>query len=309
MKRLVIMMLLTMLGCTSGVSVPSPEPSPTTPVMTSIPTSTPEPIFSGEAAYRHAEAQVAIGPRPTGTDAAFRTAEYIRIEAEAVGYGVVYQEFTYLDRTVRNVIAQPGGVTDTPHIILGAHYDTRLEADEDPSQPTVPVIGANDGASGVAVLLELARVLDTSNLPYDVRLVFFDAEDNGRIDQWDWIVGSSYYVENMAQPPEYVIIVDMIGDADQNIYREINSADHLTDQLWATAAELGFEGYFINEDKYSILDDHTPFLRQGITAANIIDFDYPYWHTTEDTLDKVSAESLGRVGRVVEVFLERGGLQ
>jgi glutaminyl-peptide cyclotransferase len=157
------------------------------------------------------------------------------------------------------------------------------------------------------VLLELARVVDLSAVDGSVWLVFFDAEDNGRLDGWDWIVGSRRFAESLDFQPEYVIVVDMIGDADQSIYLEANSDPVLQDHIWKIAARLGYADYFIPEVRHSMLDDHTPFLERGITAVDIIDFDYPYWHTVSDTADKVSAESLERVGRTLETLLESGG--
>jgi Zn-dependent M28 family amino/carboxypeptidase len=153
----------------------------------------------------------------------------------------------------------------------------------------------------VAVLLELARVLPEDSL--STWLVFFDAEDNGRIEGWDWILGSQAFVDELDFRPEAAIIVDMIGDADQNIYIERNSNPKLVDEIWTVASDLGYEQSFIPEPKYSMLDDHTPFLQAGIPAIDIIDFDYPYWHTTADTLDKVSANSLEAVGRTLQVWI------
>lgn len=209
------------------------------------------------------------------------------------------QEFTYRDTPVRNIIGRLG---QGPVVIVGAHYDTRRSADmEDAS---VPVMGANDGASGVAVLLELARTLDQNKLQNEVWLTFFDAEDNGRLDGWEWCVGSNYMAENLKITPEAVVVVDMIGDADQDLYYERNSNPVLLAQLWDIAATLNYTDTFFAEYKHSIYDDHRPFIERGIPAVDIIDFDYDYWHTTQDTPDKVSAESLERVGRVVEVWLE-----
>ncbi|MFL7795247.1 MAG: M28 family peptidase, partial [Anaerolineae bacterium] len=205
----------------------------------------------------------------------------------------------YRDTPVRNIVGRLG---QGPVIIIGAHYDTRRSADmEDAS---VPVMGANDGASGVAVLLELARTLDRNKLENEIWLTFFDAEDNGRLDDWEWCVGSRYMAQNLAITPESVVVVDMIGDADQNIYYERNSDSVLQVRLWDIAAALGYSDTFIDEYGYAIYDDHRPFIDRGIPAVDIIDFDYPYWHTTQDTPDKVSAESLERVGRVLEVWLE-----
>jgi len=153
----------------------------------------------------------------------------------------------------------------------------------------------------VAVLLELARVLP-KDLGKRVWLVFLDAEDNGEIPGWDWILGSKAFAAGLKDDPDAVIIVDMIGDADLNILREGYSDEGLTDEIWAVAARLGFS-QFIDRRGYEILDDHLPFLQKGIRAVDIIDLDYPYWHTTADTPDKVSAESLRAVGETLRVWL------
>jgi glutaminyl-peptide cyclotransferase len=306
-KRLVftvigIIVMIALVSCSAqgganSVSAILPTPLPPTP--TDIPL-----VFDGAQALRHAEAQMAFGPRPTRTEASRQTGDYILAELEALGWRTEVQPFEYQGVEVRNLIGRAG---EGRVVIIGAHYDTRRRADSDLENPDLPVPGANDGASGVAVLLELARVLDVEAVNAEVWLVFFDAEDNGRLDDWDWIVGSTYFADNLKVTPEYVIVADMIGDADQNIYLEANSTPALRDHLWSIASELGYEEYFIPEIRHSMLDDHTPFLVQGIPAVDIIDFDYPYWHTTEDTLDKISADSLERVGRVLEVFLESGG--
>jgi Zn-dependent M28 family amino/carboxypeptidase len=175
------------------------------------------------------------------------------------------------------------------------------DSDPDPSNHAKPVPGANDGASGVAVLLELARALPENTVP--VWLVFFDAEDNGRIEGWDWTLGSPEFVRHYSVQPRAVVIVDMIGDADLNIYKEHNSNPELTDQIWETASNLGYGSRFIMEYKYSMQDDHQPFLQAGIPAVLIIDFDYPYWHTVGDTPDKVSAESLQAVGETLRTWI------
>jgi len=117
-------------------------------------------------------------------------------------------------------------------------------------------------------------------------------------------VGAEFFARELEERPEYVIVVDMIGDIDQNIFFEHNSDPALQEQIWAVAASLGYQDYFIPKYKWSIIDDHTPFARRSIKAVDIIDFDYPHWHTTRDTADKVSPKSLQRVGRVLEELLE-----
>ena len=206
-----------------------------------------------------------------------------------------------MGHSIKNVIAKRGH--EKPQIILLAHYDSRLLADNDsdPTKQGLPVPGANDGASGVAVLLELARTLPNDSVP--VWLVFVDAEDNGRIPGWDWILGSRAFAGSLTDRPKAVVLVDMIGDADLNIYREKTSDQTLTDQIWQSANELGYADQFINADKFAMIDDHSPFLDKGFHAIDIIDFDYPYWHTVSDTADKVSPASLAVVGNTLLAWL------
>ncbi len=269
-------------------------------------TASPSPLrFVGSRAMQDVDAQMAFGPRPTGSDASRKTADYIRTQLTHASWQVETQSFTYQDTQAQNIIARAGSGSDV--FIFGAHYDTRRRADQDRASPTLPVPGANDGASGVAVLLELARVIDLSKVKGQVWLVFFDAEDNGHLDGWDWIAGSRYFVSQLKTKPAYAIVVDMVGDADQNIYLDGNSDPTLRDHLWDLAAKLGYGEYFIPQMRYSMLDDHTPFMQSGIPGVDIIDFDYPFWHTTQDTADKLSPDSLERVGRLLEAFLESGG--
>ena len=257
--------------------------------------------FNGQRAYEDVKAQVAFGPRIPGTPGHAQAVEWIRGELALAGWQVEIQESEAMGNQVRNIVAKRS--VENPEIILGAHYDTRIYADQDPTPENrqLPVPGANDGASGVAVLLELARTLPTDTA--NVWLVFFDAEDNGRIAGWDWILGSRNFVQGNTVQPRAVVIVDMIGDADLNIYKERNSNPVLTDEIWGIAAQLGYEQVFIPEQKYSMLDDHTPFLEAGLPAVDIIDFDYPHWHTVADTPDKVSAASLEAVGRTLWTWI------
>ena len=264
-------------------------------------------VFDGQRAYEDVKTQVEFGPRVPGMAGHAQIQEWMRSELESAGWKVEIQESEALGHPIRNIVARRND--ERPHIILGAHYDTRIYADNDPDSSNHDdyVAGANDGASGVAVLLELARTLPEDTAP--TWLVFFDAEDNGNIEGWDWILGSREFVRNNSFQPRAVVIVDMIGDADLNIYKEYNSNPELTDQIWNTAKSLGYESKFISDYKHSMLDDHTPFLEAGIPAIDIIDFDYPYWHTLQDTVDKVSAESLEIVGRTVWTWVTQQSAQ
>jgi hypothetical protein len=275
------------------------------PLPTAVGT-TPQPTaqFSGDMAMRHAAAQMQWVPRHPGTEGARLCGDYILQQLAAVGWATEDQPFVYRETACRNLIGKRGS---GPLLIIGAHYDTRRLADSDPNPENrvLPVPGANDGASGVAVLLELARVLRPDELGRTIWLVAFDAEDNGRLDGWDWIVGSQYMADNLTETPQGMVLVDMIGDADLQIYYERSSTARLKEGIWQVAASLNYEA-FIAQDKYTIIDDHRPFLDKGIPAVDLIDFDYPYWHTIEDTLDKISAASLEAVGRTLQTWLVQG---
>jgi glutaminyl-peptide cyclotransferase len=266
----------------------------------SQPTTTPA-AFDGQRAYEDVKTQVDFGSRVPGTEGHTKVQKWIRSELESAGWQVEIQKSEALGHPVENIVAKRSDAS--PQIIIGAHYDTRMYADQDsdPAQHLNYVPGANDGASGVAVLLGLARSLTPDTIP--VWLVFFDTEDNGNIEGWDWILGSREFVKNNPVQPRAAIVVDMIGDADLNIYKERNSNSVVSDAIWATAKDLGYEKEFITDYKYSMIDDHTPFLEAGIAAVDLIDFDYPYWHTSQDTPDKVSAESLQAVGETLRAWV------
>ena len=257
--------------------------------------------FDGLRAYADVQTQVSFGPRISGTDGHAKAVEWIQAELVKAGWQVEIQESEALGHPIRNIVAKRSDAS--PRIILGAHYDTRMHADHDPNPDNSlqPVPGANDGASGVAVLLELARTLPENTV--DTWLVFFDAEDNGDIEGWDWILGSREFVKINSLQPRAVVVVDMIGDADLNIYKEYNSDPALTDEIWAVAKSLGYENIFIPDYKHSMLDDHTSFNEASIPAVDIIDFDYRYWHTTQDTVDKVSPVSLEAVGKTLWTWI------
>ena len=263
--------------------------------------------FDGERAYLDVVSQMEFGPRTPGSTAHAKTVEYISQQINSAGWTVQTQEVLVDGKALKNIIAFRGDSQvdeQADWIILGAHYDTRLLADHDPDEMkrTQPVPGANDGASGVAVLLEIARVLP-QEMDEQIWLVFFDAEDNANISDWSGIMGSQAFVNSLDAVPDEVVIVDMVGDADLNIFIEKTSDITLVTSIWGTAASLGYTQYFIPIPKRGITDDHTPFLNEGIPAVDIIDFDYPYWHSTQDTIDKVSAKSLQIVGDVVYTWI------
>jgi hypothetical protein len=284
-------------------------PTATAVSLTAAVTSTPAPLlsFDGDSAFGFLEAQTDMGPRWPGSPGHSEVRDYISDTLTEMGWVVEQQSFDYQGFAAMNIIARANeGQGDI--IILGAHYDTRRLADETPGavEAGLPVIGAVDGASGVAVLLELARTLDLDKAPREIWLAFFDVEDNGSggLPGWNWIAGSEYMAANLTVQPEAAVIVDMVGDADQQLYYEGNSHPDLRETLWEIAGDLGYGDVFVPQIKYTIIDDHLPFARQGIAAVDIIDFDYPYWHTVEDTADKASPTSLLRVGNTLEIWLE-----
>ncbi len=272
--------------------------------------------FDGQQAFNHAEAQVNIGFRPTGSPASVKTGDYIKENLKEFGWQVSEQPF---DQTVNGEVFHARNIIGTlgkgPVIVVGAHYDTRLWANNDPDQARRfdPVMGANDAASGVAVMLELARVLGHGyTLNRELRLVFLDAEDNGNIPGWpNFSLGAANYAQHMDVKPEYVIILDMIGDKDLNVYYEgqsMNSDPELMTSIFQVAIDLGYGDSFIPRLKHTMIDDHGPFIDAGMKAIDLIDFDYPYWHTVSDTLDKISAASLEKIGRTLQTFFEKTGV-
>ncbi len=260
------------------------------------------PTFNAERAYDDLLFQVNQGPRIPGSLSHQKTGDWIKAELEKNGWDTSIQHTTQQGQPVRNIIGKRG--SQRPWIILGAHYDSRQLADQDPeiTNQRLPVPGANDGASGVAVLLELARILPPA-LDQEIWIVFFDAEDQGNIPGWDWILGSKAFVQSLQTYPDDVVIIDMVGDENLNLYLEKNSNSDLSNKIWGIAASLGYESNFIPEYKYRILDDHLPFIEKGISAVDIIDFDYPYWHTASDTSDKTSSKSLKIVGDTLYSWL------
>jgi Zn-dependent M28 family amino/carboxypeptidase len=255
--------------------------------------------FDGQAALRHVERLVAIGPRVAGTPGGVRAREYIVGELRKIK-GVrpevrPFEAVTPLGKAaMANIVAVvPGRRPDV--IMLAGHYDTKLYKE-------FRFVGANDGGSSAALLIELARRLATGPRDFTYWLVWFDGEE--AVETWtdhDSLYGSRRLATDLArarQLPRALILVDMIGDRDLRIRREAHSAAWLTEIVWEAAARLGHGRHFVR-DSLPVEDDHLPFLRLGVPATLLIDFDYPPWHTAADTLDKVSAESLAVVGAVV----------
>ena len=253
-------------------------------------------IFDEMAAFRHISALEAIGPRVPNSDAHQKARDYIAGNLTESGWVVTEQTFTYNNITGTNIIAsigKPGG------ILLAAHYDSRMVADKesDPAKAILPVPGANDGASGTAILLELANCIRMEN--NNIQLVFFDLEDQGNIPGWNWILGSRAFVDKMSVSPTKMVLLDMVGAKDARFYYEVNSNEAVSTEIWETAHQLGYGNIFIKAEKFSVLDDHIPFVERGIPAVDIIGLDDPNWHTLADTKENISTSTLKAVGNTV----------
>jgi len=273
------------------------------------------PVFSGDSAYVFLVDQCKIGPRYPGSHGHRTLQRYIVEQLKKFDANVSLQPFSWVLTTgdtlhLINIIGNYKK-SSRKRILLGAHYDTRPRADRDkePSNRTKPILGANDGASGVAVLLELARIFKKSEPPVGVDLVFFDGEDyglEGRIE--DYLLGSKYFVAHRkGYSPLSAIIVDMIGDKDLEIEMETYSSQaspELVEEIFSIAEKLNVKE-FVKRPGPAIIDDHVPFIQVGISAIDLIDFNYPYWHTLDDTPDKCSPASLEAVGKVIVQYIWR----
>jgi Zn-dependent M28 family amino/carboxypeptidase len=256
--------------------------------------------FDAERAWRDLERIVGFGPRPSGSPALERTRAYLLAELRRAGVRARRQTFTARTEagtvTMTNIIAElPGRRPDV--VVIGGHYDTKLFR-------AFRFVGANDGGSSAALLLELARALARGPREYTVWIVFFDGEEGADPEAATApLHGSRHFVEELARGGRLgrvraAVVADMIGDRDLDIRRDGGSAPWLNGVLWRTAERLGHERHFLDEVVH-VLDDHVPFLHAGVPAALLIDFNYPHWHTAGDTLDKVSRRSLEVVGAVL----------
>jgi Iap family predicted aminopeptidase len=257
--------------------------------------------FDSGAAWEHLRQQVSFGPRPAGSAALTQCRQYIVGQLKAAGIAVredAFESETPLGRVrMINLIATiPGRRPD--RIALATHYDTKLFRE-------FRFVGASDAASSTAAVLELARVLKARQNDYTIELLFFDGEE--AVVDWyknnDNTYGSRHYVQAAQKAGtlgglKALVLLDMIGDRNLTIRRDSNSTRWLTDIIWGSAAKLGYGMQFL-ADQTTIDDDHMPFVRAGVPSVDLIDLEYPAWHTAQDDLDHVSARSLQVVGDVV----------
>ena len=275
------------------------------------------PQFDAESAWGYLVAQCDFGPRNPGSKGHTACRDYLAAELEKLGGEVRLQPFTHYDRRLgstfymNNIIADFGNSTERK-IILCAHWDTRPRSDMDPipANRAKPILGASDGASGVAILLEMARLFSIYPPPAPVQIILFDGEDYGRASEnWDYLLGSKHW-NKTAEPDEYRfgILLDIVGHTDLEIKREYNSYQYcrdLQDKLWRIAEEVG-SYQFSNRMTTPIIDDHLSLIEIGIPAVDIIDLGFIYWHTQGDTPEHCCPESLEAVGNVlVELIYNR----
>jgi len=263
-------------------------------------------FFDAQRAFAFLKKQCDFGPRPPGSEAHRKTRDYLFAELGKRSKNVALQPLEHQTETetlqLNNILAE-FGPADGETILLAAHWDTRPFADRDPRPENrkKPILGANDGASGVAVLLEMAHVFKEHPPPRRVVIVLFDGEDYGPSTD-HMFIGSRFFARNLGQwRPDYGILLDMVGDKDLALPIERHSwiaNREFTEAIWNRAATLGLAP-FQNRLGRAILDDHIPLIEVGIPMVNIIDFTYPYWHTVEDTVDKCSPKSLEIVATLV----------
>jgi hypothetical protein len=274
------------------------------------------PKFDGKEAFKYLIAQCQLGPRNPGSEGHRRAKKYLLDNLKRYTNLVKTQEFVYQDTSQKieleltNIIASfyP---EKKQRMLLCAHWDTRPKADRDPdsSLRERPILGANDGGSGVAALLEIARIISQKKPKWGVDIVFFDGEDYGPEEKLEeFCLGSKYLAKNKGEyKPKLGILLDLIGGKELNIYKEgysISYAPEVVDLVWSAAHKLKID-CFNDSIKYSIYDDHLPLLEVDIPCIDLIDYDYPYRHTSQDTPDKCSWESLQKIGEVLIEILYR----
>jgi Zn-dependent M28 family amino/carboxypeptidase len=278
------------------------------------------PNFDKGNAFRYLVEQCEFGPRNPGSNGYKQCLDYLQKTLSGFADTILLQPFVLDDLVneksydLTNIIAR-FKADDPQQLLIGAHWDTRPWADEDPDteKHNDPIIGANDGASGVAVILEIARILNASPPPIGITLVLFDGEDMGKPgNPKSYAQGSLAFAKDLPiEKPDEAIILDMIGDAELHIPIERYSYQQnkqLVKKLWGLAKELSLDA-FESRIEYSIYDDHVPLWTEAkIPAVDIIDFNYPnsytnYWHTTQDLPENCSAESLGQVGTLLVHYI------
>ena len=277
----------------------------------------PQTAFDGAAALGYAKTQLDFGTRIPNSIGAQRTGDWIVAQMKSRADTVIEQKFDHVTVKgdtlhLRNILARIHPAA-AQRVLYLTHWDTRPISDQasDPARRSLPMPGANDGASGVALFVALGDALKKSPSNVGVDLLFVDGEDYGDFGEMkDVLIGSTYFASHLPSPgykPLYAVLWDMIGDKDLDIYQEpisLNRAPEVVSLVWNEAQSLGYSRYFINSpSNQGVTDDHVPLLDAGIHTIDVIDFDYPAHHTPEDTFDKISAHSLQVVGDVATGLL------
>jgi hypothetical protein len=273
--------------------------------------------FDGQAAFGYIEKQIGWGPRIPGTKAHQQMATWLDSVLRQRADTLVVQSWKHVTvkgdtLPLQNFLARFNPSAEK-RILFLAHWDSRPRADSPVSRDsTKPVLGANDGGSGVALLLGVADVLKRAPPAIGIDLLFVDGEDYGDFTKApnDVLIGSRYYGAHQVTGPKplYAVLFDLIADKDLQIYQEGNSlvgAPEVVELVWDTAKDLGYAGYFIASPRHTLIDDHLELQKAGIRAIDVVDFDYPAWHTQYDTIDKVSPASLQVVGDVAMGLVRR----
>jgi Zn-dependent M28 family amino/carboxypeptidase len=273
--------------------------------------------FSGDSALGYIRTALAFGTRVPGSAGHEATGDWLVAQLKARGAVVEEQSWTHTAADgktlpLRNILARFNPQATTRVLYL-THWDTRpiADSDPDPAKKTQPIVGANDGTSGIGLFLAIADALQKRGPNVGVDLLFVDGEDYGAFSpkEVDVFLGSTHFAANPPSPgyrPVFAILWDMIGDADLQIYQEVlslNGAPEVVARTWRRAEELGLSKVFIQQPKYTVRDDHVPLLAAGWRAIDVIDIDYPHHHTMADTFDKLSAASLQAVGDVAMALI------
>jgi glutaminyl-peptide cyclotransferase len=268
--------------------------------------------FGGTNALQYLQKALTFGTRIPGSPGHVATGDWIVAEMRARGATVTEQRWTHTLKggkplPMRNIIAQWNPAA-TQRVLYVTHWDTRPKAESSQleSDKAKPIIGANDGTSGIALLLGIGDALKSQPPTVGVDLVFVDGEDFGEFNptEVDVFIGSQYFAAHLPAPgykPLFAVVWDMIGDRSLQIFQEqlsVDFAPEVVARVWRQAESLGYAGFFIPQPKYTVRDDHVALQAVGIRAIDVIDIDYPYHHTVDDTADKVSVESLQVVGTV-----------
>lgn len=276
----------------------------------------PRTAFDGHAALALIKTQLDFGPRIPGTDGARRCGDWIIEQMRARADTVIVQSWTHqtadgVSLPLRNILAR-FRPTATDRVLYVTHWDTRpiSENASNAADQKKPVPGANDGASGTALFIELGDVLKRTPPTVGVDLLFVDGEDYGSFTPpRDVLLCATYFASHLPSPdykPLFGVLWDMIGDRELDIYQEGNSmqqAPEIVARVWRAAADLGYDKYFIPQYRYTVTDDHLPLLKAGLRVIDVIDLDYPAHHTPDDTFNKVSAQSMQIVGDVATALV------